>query len=99
VEALRGADHLLIDCFSWSVEEVVGVNTGHLSFTTVCRYAKALQPKETLLVHMGGHEEGEGNPGWGWTDRQWEEGASKLWSADGLPGTVRVPAMGEELDI
>jgi hypothetical protein len=48
---------------------------------------------------MGGHEEGEGNPGWGWTDRQWEESASKLWSAEGLPGKVRVPAMGEEFSI
>jgi ribonuclease BN (tRNA processing enzyme) len=99
VEALSGADHLFIDCFSWTVEEVVGFNTGHLSFATVRRYARALQPKETLLVHMGGHEEGVGNPGWGWTDRQWEEGASKLWSAEGLPGTVRVPGMGEEFSI
>ncbi len=99
VAALSGADHLFIDCFSWTVEEVVGVNTGHLSFATVRRYAKALQPKETLLVHMGGHEEGEGNPGWGWTDQQWEEGASALWSADELPGTVRVLAMGEEFSI
>ena len=32
VEALSGADHLFIDCFSWTVEEVVGFNTGHLSF-------------------------------------------------------------------
>jgi hypothetical protein len=99
VEALSGADHLFIDCFSWTVEEVAGFNTGHLSFATVRQYAKALRPKETLLVHMGGHEEGEGNPGWGWTDRQWEEGASALWSAGGLPGTVRVPAMGEEFSI
>ena len=99
VEALSGADHLFIDCFSWIVEEVAGFNTGHLSFATVRKYAKALQPKETLLVHMGGHEEGEGNPGWGWTDRQWEEGASKFWSAEVLPGTVRVPAMGEEFSI
>ncbi|HTZ39292.1 MAG TPA: MBL fold metallo-hydrolase [Syntrophales bacterium] len=99
VEALSSADHLFIDCFSWTVEEVVGVNTGHLSFATVRKYAKTLQPKETLLVHMGGHEEGEGNPGWGWTDRQWEDGASVLWLAEGVPGTVRVPAMGEEFSI
>ncbi len=99
VEALRGADHLFIDCFSWTVEEVVGVNTGHLSFATVRRYAKVLQPKETLLVHMGGHEESEGNPGWGWTDETWGAEAQKLWAAEGLTGTVRVPAMGEEIII
>jgi ribonuclease BN (tRNA processing enzyme) len=99
VELLSGADYLFIDCFSWTVEEVVGFNTGHLSFATVRKYAKVLQPKETLLVHMGGHEEGEGNPGWGWTDRQWGKEALNLWRADGLPGAVRVPAMGEEFDI
>jgi hypothetical protein len=99
VAALSGADHLFIDCFSWTVEEVVGVNTGHLSFATVRKYARTLEPRETLLVHMGGHEEGEGNPGWGWTDKQWEEGASSLWSAGGLTGKVRVPVMGEEFSI
>ena len=99
VERLSGADILFLDCFSWSVEEVAGFSTGHLSFATARKYAKALQPKETLLVHMGGHEEGEGNPGWGWTDRQWEEEARKLWKAGSLPGTMRVPAMGEEFSI
>jgi hypothetical protein len=99
VELLSGADTLFLDCFSWTVEEVVGFSTGHLSFATARKYARVLRPAETLLVHMGGHEEGEGNPGWGWTDRQWEEGASKLWSAEGLPGTVRVPAMGEEFPL
>ena len=74
-------------------------STGHLSFATARSFAEALRPKETLLVHMGGHEEGEGNPGWGWTDRQWGEEASKLWKADGLSGTVRVPVMGEEFGI
>ena len=99
VDLLAGADHLLLDCFSWSVEEHAGFSTGHLSFATARSVAKALRPKETLLVHMGGHEEGEGNPGWGWTDRQWGEEASKLWKADGLSGTVRVPVMGEEFGI
>lgn len=96
VALLSGADHLFTDCFSWTVEEVVGINTGHLSFATARTYARALQPAETLLVHMGGHEEGEGMPGWGWTDKQWEEQARALWSADGLPGSVRVPVIREE---
>ncbi|MFH1079862.1 MAG: MBL fold metallo-hydrolase [Pseudomonadota bacterium] len=96
VELLSGADYFFMDCFSWTVEEVVGFNTGHLSFATARSYARVLKPTETLLVHMGGHEEGEGSPGWGWTDRQWQEEAQKLWAADNLPGSVRVPAMGEE---
>ena len=88
--SLRGRP-LFIDCFSWTVEEVVGFNTGHLSFATVRKYAKALQPKETLLVHMGGHEEGEGNPGWGWTDRQWEEGPEALVGRRACRGRCAFP--------
>ncbi|HQM91176.1 MAG TPA: MBL fold metallo-hydrolase [Syntrophales bacterium] len=99
VRLLSGADYLLLDCFSWSVEEVAGFGTGHLSFATAREFARALRPRETLLVHMGGHEDGEGNPGWGWTDRQWEDEALKLWRRDGLPGTVRVPVLGEEITI
>ena len=99
VELLSGADTLLLDCFSWTVEEVVGFSTGHLSFATARKYACMLRPAETLLVHMGGHEEGEGNPGWGWDDRTWEAEARKLWIADGLPGSVRLPVLGEEFDI
>jgi len=99
VELLTGADHLLLDCFSWRVEEHAGFSTGHLSFATARKFAKVLQPRQTLLVHMGGHEEGEGNPGWGWTDETWGREAQKLWTADGLPGTVRVPVMGEEIQI
>ncbi len=98
-ELLAGADLLLLDCFSWTVEEHAGFSTGHLSFATARKFAKVLQPRETLLVHMGGHEEGEGNPGWGWTDERWTQEARKLWTAEGLPGTVRVPVMGEEITI
>lgn len=96
VELLSGADYLFMDCFSWTVEEVLGINTGHLSFATARKYAQVLQPAETLIVHMGGHEEAEGGPGWGWTDRQWTEETQKLWEAEGLPGSVRAPCIGEE---
>jgi len=99
VELLAGADTLFLDCFSWRVEEHAGFSTGHLSFATARRFARSLQPRQTLLVHMGGHEEGEGNPGWGWTDETWGREAQRLWTADGLPGTVRVPVMGEEVII
>lgn len=95
VAILSGADYLFLDCFSWTVEEVAGFNTGHLSFSTARSYARVLCPAETLLVHMGGHEEGEGNPGWGWTDGEWTRETRKLWEAEGLSGTVRTPVMGE----
>jgi ribonuclease BN (tRNA processing enzyme) len=97
VALLSGADYLFLDCFSWTVEEVSGFNTGHLSFATARKYARALRPAQTVMVHMGGHEEGEGRPGWGWTDAQWEREARILWEKDSLPGLVRIPVMGEEI--
>lgn len=90
-------DLLFIDCFAWTVEEVHGFNTGHLSFRSVRRYVKALHPRETFLVHMSGHEEGEGNPGFGWTDGRWEEEARRIWQQEGLPGTVSVARTGMEI--
>ena len=98
-ELLAGADYLFIDCFSWTVEEVQGFNTGHLSFDTVRRYARALRPRETRLVHMSGHEEGEGKPGYGWTDDVWEAEARNIWISETLPGRVSVARTGEQLGI
>ena len=92
VELLSHADHLFIDTTNWSHP---GRRTTHASFENVRRYAARLQPRETLLVHLSGHPDGEGKPGWGWTDAQWTAAARKQWSADGLPGDVRAPAIGE----
>ncbi|MBN2255683.1 MAG: MBL fold metallo-hydrolase [Deltaproteobacteria bacterium] len=99
VSFLSNADYLFIDCFTWAVEEVRGYNTGHISFSTVQRYAKALSPRETMLMHISGHEEGEGNDGWGWSDEQWEREAQNIWKSKSLPGTVRVPSIGETLQL
>jgi hypothetical protein len=99
LEKIANPDLLFIDCFSWTVEEAHGFSTGHLSFRTVRRYVKALNPRETFLVHMSGHEEGEGNPGFGWTDSRWEEEARKTWKAEGLPGNVSVARAGTEMPL
>ncbi len=99
VKLISRADYLFIDCFSWNTEEIMGINTGHLSFQTVMKYAAAINPDETLLVHIGGHEDGQGNPGCGWSDKRWTEEAGTAWKAGGLPGTVRVPAIGEEFPL
>lgn len=99
VTLISGADYLFIDCFSWNTETVRGFNTGHLSFNTVRKFAAAIEPRRTLLVHMSGHEDGEGNPGWGWTDEQWTEEAQKIWRGENLPGSVRVPAIGDEFPL
>ena len=90
VKLLSGADYLFIDCNTWSVEEVGGKNTGHASFKTVKRYARILKPKETILVHISGHEDGIGNPGYGWVDGRWQIEANKCWRDEKLPGDVIV---------
>jgi ribonuclease BN (tRNA processing enzyme) len=99
LEKISNPDLLFIDCFAWTVEEMQGFNTGHLSFRSVRQYVKALNPLETFLVHMSGHEEGEGNPGFGWRDDRWEEEARKIWEAEGLPGNVSVAPTGREISL
>jgi ribonuclease BN (tRNA processing enzyme) len=100
VELLSGADYLFIDCNTWSVEETKGRNTGHVSFMTVKRYARSLSPKgTTLLIHLSGHEDGEGNSGWGWLDFKWEEEAQKIWEAETISGKVKVPMIEEVFEI
>jgi len=87
-EALHRLDVLFMDCNTWRVEEVNGRNTGHLAFERLWRYAKALRPRETILIHLSGHEDGPGAPGWGWSNAEWELAARRHW-ADG-PGHVSV---------
>jgi len=100
VKMLSGADYLFIDCNTWTVEELNGRNTGHASFLTVQRYAKVLSPKNTtFLVHLSGHEDGQGNPGCGWDDSTWEQMAQGVWDSQSLTGRVRVPEIGMQLQI
>jgi len=99
VERLAHADYLFIDCATWAAETAQGQKLNHLSFSRVQRYAAALSPKETLLVHLSGHPDGPGQPGYGWTDAQWTAKASQVWHERGLSGLVRVPAIGESFDL
>jgi len=102
VQALLEPDYLFVDCNSWKEESPGGKNTGHTSFQTVMKYAAVLHLKptsETLLMHLSGHEDGAGNPGWGWDDRRWEAEAQAAWAAAGLSGSVRVPEIGEEYSL
>lgn len=92
VARISGADYLFIDCLSWDVEEVRGYNTGHLSFQRVQTYARALTPRRTCLIHLGGHT----GRGWGWSDEEWAAEARSVWQSEALPGTVHVPSIGEE---
>lgn len=100
VKLLSNADYFFIDCNTWKVEEVNGINTGHVSFMTVKRYIKALSPKgKIFLVHLSGHEDGNGNPGWGWDDRTWERNAQEIWRIEKLPGNVHVPRIRMKIHI
>ena len=47
--------------------------TGHTSFEAARHYIRAVRAKRgTYLLHMSGHEDGSNNPGFGWTDQDWE---------------------------
>ena len=99
LKMLSGADYFFIDCNTWSVEESNGKNTGHASFLTVQRYARVLSPRTTFLVHLSGHEDAEGKPGWGWSDSTWEQKAQEVWANNNLPGRICVPRIGMKVQI
>ena len=94
----RDADLMLIDCNTWRAESTAqGASTGHASFQTVCKYAAALCPRRTVLMHLSGHEDAAGD-GFGWTDAERQAHASRAWAARRLPGSVVVPYIGQMFD-
>jgi len=96
VALLANADYLFVDTLLWKAKSYP---TNHASFSHVRRYARALLPRQTLLVHLSGHLDDPGNPGYGWSDGRWEEEASAVWQEEGLPGSVRVPHIGDVLTL
>jgi len=62
----------------------------------VCQIAANLSPKQTILMHLSGHPDQPGNPGWGWTNERWREEAAKVWKEQSLLGSVTVPEIGSE---
>jgi ribonuclease BN (tRNA processing enzyme) len=96
VALLSNADQLFIDTCYWRKKPR---RTTHASFENVMRYATALQPRETLLMHLSGHPDGRGNHSWGWTNEQWTAQSGAAWAARGLPGTVRAPNIGDEFEL
>lgn len=93
VQLLSAADYLFIDTAFWQAKEH---RATHPSFENVQRIAAHLCPRQTLLMHLSGHPDGYGNPGFGWSNAQWTAAAQTAWAAHALPGHVRVPALGEE---
>ncbi len=93
VSLLAHADYLFIDTAFWRTREE---RTTHPGFGQVCQIAANLSPKQTFLMHLSGHPDQPGNPGWGWTNERWREEAANVWQARGLPGIVTVPEIGDE---
>jgi hypothetical protein len=90
---LERVDVLFMDCNTWRVEEVQGKNTGHIGFERLRLYVSAIEPRETVLIHLSGHEDGPENPGWGWSNLDWQLRARESWKA--LPGHVSVLNVGQ----
>ncbi len=94
-DAIAGCDLLLIDCNTWAYHQHAnGEPTSHVSFSLVQRFAKALKPKRTVLMHISGHEDAIGD-GFGWTNEIWQFEATKAWQTAGLTGEVIVPQIGQ----
>lgn len=63
---LQDADLYFLPANTWQV-----VGTGHTTFLQARSYIDLITPKRVLLVHFSGHEDGPGNPGYGWSDAEW----------------------------
>jgi beta-lactamase family protein len=85
---LQELDTLFLDCNTWHDETVLPRPTGHIGFERLQEYVRALAPRETVLIHLSGHEDGSGSFGWGWSNAVWESAAQAHWHD--LPGRVVV---------
>ena len=93
-EKLRHADHIFFDCNTWAYTHTQdGRPASHVSFGMVQRFAAALEPKRSWLMHISGHE--DLGDGFGWDDATWQREAQRAWREHALPGDVRVPSIGE----
>jgi ribonuclease BN (tRNA processing enzyme) len=93
-EKLRHADHVFFDCNTWEhTHSREGKPASHVSFGMVQRFVMALEPKNSWLVHLSGHE--DLGDGFGWDDATWQREAQRTWRDQTLPGQVRVPLIGE----
>lgn len=96
VALISNADLLIVDTSFW--HRPLRKKT-HPSFENVMRYAQMLQPQRTLLVHLSGHPDGLGNPGFGWTNAEWTKAATSAWLEGGLSGKVDTPSIGEIFEL
>jgi ribonuclease BN (tRNA processing enzyme) len=95
-ELARNADLLCIDCNTWRFKGTSSKPASHASFHTHMPNVRALAPRETLLMHLSGHEDDAGD-GFGWLDDEWQTCTQVEWQKQGMPGCVRVPRIGERI--
>ncbi|MFN3267207.1 MAG: MBL fold metallo-hydrolase [Deinococcales bacterium] len=96
-ELLHGCQNLFIDSNTWSYQvQPNGLPTSHSSFALIKRFAGVLEPHNTYLVHISGHEDAIGD-GFGWSNEIWQLEAQKAWREAGLHGQVFVPSIGQRI--
>lgn len=96
IQLARGADVLCLDCNTWRFKGTSEKPASHASFHAHVQNIRALAPRQTLLMHLSGHEDDRGD-GFGWLDAEWQAHAQAEWQVQGLPGNVRVPCIGERI--
>ncbi len=69
---LNRADLHLQECNTWAAP-----GKGHTTYHQSRRYFDIVAARRTFLIHYSGHEDGPGNPGYGWTDAQWQAAAAQ----------------------
>jgi hypothetical protein len=87
---------LCLDCNTWRFAGTAEKPASHASFFTQLPNIRALQPRQTLLAHLSGHEDARGD-GFGWRNAEWEAQARAEWARNDMPGCVRVPNIGDHL--
>jgi ribonuclease BN (tRNA processing enzyme) len=94
----RDADVLCLDCNTWRFAGTDKRPASHACFHTQLLNVRALAPRETLLMHLSGHEDERGD-GFGWLDAEWQAHAQAEWARLALLGQVRVPKIGERIGL
>ena len=98
-QALQNCDVLFIDCNTWDYhQDASGNAASHASFTQITRIARQLEPKQTFLMHISGHEDRVEN-GFGWSDERWQLEANRVWKTLGLLGSVHIPFIGQRITL
>src|SRR5206468_5236912 len=59
--ALSGAELYFLPANTWAA-----TGTGHTPLRLAQQYIGEVNARRVLLLHMSGHEDGAGNPGYGW---------------------------------